>query len=210
VKTLLIVVVVVAVLLIGVVVWMGSPKGPSLEDVAHLRTPHILEMGPQKVLLIRAQGNPNAVGKKAFGLLMKSYFGLKGVPKGGPSLKPVRARWPVGADTPMEEWVGLYAMPVPETVTEFQGFESKDGLTVELATWEYGEVAEILHVGRWDDEIADTEALIEFIRAQGYEITGLHEEEYLKGPGFLFAGNPENYLTLIRYPVKRIDPAGTS
>ncbi len=201
--------VLVAVLLVGVVIWMGMPKGPSLRDVAHLQAPQILEMEPQNVLQVRAQGNPNAVGKKAFGLLMKTYFGLKGVPKRGPSLKPPRARWPVGTDTPMEEWVGLYAMPVPASVTEVQGVESKDGLTVELITWEYGEVAQILHVGRYDEEIVDTEALKDFIRSQGYEITGLHEEDYLKGPGFLFSGNPDNYLTLIRYPVKRIDPAGT-
>jgi hypothetical protein len=166
-------------------------------------------MGPQKVLQVRAQGDPNAVGKKAFGLLMKSYFGLKGVPKRGPSFNPPRARWPVGVDTPMEEWVGLYAMPVPESVTEVQGGESTDGLTVELASWEYGEVAQILHVGGYDEETADTEALKEFIRSQGYEITGLHEEEYLKGPGFLFAGNPDKYLTLIRYPVKKSDPSST-
>ncbi len=68
-------------------------------------------------------------------------------------------------------------------------------------------MAQILHVGRYDEEIADTEVLKEFIRSQGYEITGLHEEEYLKGPGFLFAGDPDDYLTLIRYPVKKIDPS---
>jgi hypothetical protein len=157
-KILLISIALVALVLVGVVIWMGMPKGPSLRDVAHFQAPQILEMGPQKVLLVRAQGDPNAVGKSAFGLLMKSYYGLKSVPKRGPSFKPPRARWPVGVDTPMEEWVGLYAMPVPESVTEVQGGESKDGLTVELATWEYGEVAQIL-------------------------------------------------LTLIRYPVKKIDPS---
>ena len=209
-KILLIIVVLVVVLAAGVVVWMGMPKGPSLRDVAHLQTPQILEMEPQNVLQVRAQGDPNAVGKKAFGLLMKTYFGLKGVPKRGPAFKPPRARWPVGMEIPMEEWVGLYAMPVPGSVTEVGGGESKDGLTVELVTWEYGEVAQILHVGRYDEEVADTEALKEFIRSQGYEIDGLHEEEYLKGPGFLFPGNPDQYLTLIRYPVRKIDPAGTT
>ncbi len=126
-KILLISVVLVAVLLVGVVIWMGMPKGPSLRAVAHLQAPQLLEMGPQKVLQVRAQGNPNAVGKRAFGLLMKSYFGLKGVPEGGASFNPPRARWPVGVDTPMEEWVGFYAMPVPESVTEIRGGESKDG-----------------------------------------------------------------------------------
>jgi hypothetical protein len=203
-KILLIVVVVIVLLLAGVVVWMGMPRGPSLEEVARLQTPQILEMGPQKVLLVRAKGNPNDVGKKAFGLLMKTYFGLKGVPKGGPDFKPPRARWPVRAEIPMEEWDGLYAMPVPESVTYLGDSGAGDGFSVELATWEYGEVAQILHVGRYDAETSTVETLHGFIRSQGYEISGLHEEEYLKGPGFLFAGNPEEYLTVIRYPVKKI------
>jgi hypothetical protein len=204
VKILLIVVVLVAVLLVGVFLWMGLPKGPSLDKVAHLRTPQILDMDSQKVLQVRAKGDPNAVGKRAFGLLMKTYFGLKGVPKGGPSFKPPRARWPVESGLPMEEWEGLYAIPVPESVTELSPVASKDGLTVELAEWEYGEVAQILHVGRYDAEIPTVETLNGFIRSQGYEIAGLHEEEYLKGPGFLFMGNPDNYLTIIRYPVRKI------
>ncbi len=209
-KILLIVAVLLVVLVAAVVGWMGLPKGPSFSEVSHLQTPQILEMEPQKVLQVRARGNPNAVGKSAFGLLMKTYFGLKGVPKGGPDFMAARARWPVGLDTPMEEWVGLYAMPVPGSVTEVPEAGSQDDLTVELTTWEYGEVAQILHVGRYDQEVADTEALKAFIRSQGYEITGLHEEEYLKGPGFLFAGNPDKYLTLIRYPVKKIDSTGSS
>ena len=203
-KILLIVLVLLVMIVGAAVVWIGRPKGPSLGEVDHLKNPQILRMDPQKVLLVSAQGDPNAVGKNAFGLLMKTYFGLKGVPKGGPSFKPPRARWPVDADIPKEEWVGLYALPVPESVTEIGTAEGPGGLEVELATWEYGEVAQILHVGRYDDEIADTEALKEFIRARGYEVTGLHEEEYLKGPGLLFAGNPDNYLTLIRYSVGEI------
>jgi hypothetical protein len=103
----------------------------------------------------------------------------------------------------MEEWEGLYAMPVPEAVTDFGGAGTSQGLSVELATWEYGEVAQILHFGRYDAEEPTVETLQGFIRSQGYVIDGLHEEEYLKGPGFLFAGNPDKYLTIIRYPVKK-------
>lgn len=203
-KILLAVALVVILLLAGGVIWIGMPHGPSLEEVAHLKNPRIVEMGPQKVLLVRAKGNPNVVGKSAFGLLMRTYFSLKGVPKAGPSLKPPRARWPVESDIPMEDWEGFYALPVPENVSEIPPAESKDGLWVELAIWDYGEVAEILHVGRYDAEPPTVEALKEYIRTQGYEIDGLHEEDYLKGPGFLFAGNPDNYLTMIRYPVRKI------
>jgi hypothetical protein len=209
VKILLIVVVVLLLLLVAGILWIGSPKGPSLSQVAHLKTPQILEMEPQKVLLVKASGNPNTVGGKAFGLLMKNYFRLKGVPKGGPSFKPPRARWPVHSGTPMEEWEGLYAMPVPETVTEVPAAEGPGGLRVELTTWDYGVVAQILHVGRYDQEVPTVDALRDYIHSQGYEIDGLHEEEYLKGPGFLFAGNPDKYLTLIRYPVKKVDSEGT-
>jgi effector-binding domain-containing protein len=204
VKILLIVVVLIVACVAGAVIWMGMPQGPSLKDVAHLRTPSIVEMGPQKVLLVRAKGNPNEAGKQAFGLLMKTYYQLEGVPKGGPDFKPPRARWPVGIEEDMDQWVGMYAMPLPETVTELPEGASADGLTVELVNWEYGEVAQILHVGPYDQEMENVQTLMDFIEAEGYEVSGLHEEEYLRGPGFLFAGNPDNYLTLIRYPVRKV------
>lgn len=204
-KILLIILVLLVILVVAVVAWMGMPKGPSVEEVAHLKTPQILTMEAQQVLQVRARGDPNQVGKAAFGLLMKTYFKLKGVPRGGPQMKAPRARWQIEPGIAMEEWEGLYAIPVPESVTGLPMTEPQEGLTVELTTWEYGEVAQVLHVGPWDQETANIEALHGFIRSQGYQITGLHEEEYLKGPGFLFAGNPENYLTLIRYQVRRID-----
>lgn len=197
----------VALALVAAVFWVGMPKGPSLKEVAHLQHPEILEFPPQKVLLVRAKGNPAQVGKAAFGLLMKAYFRLKGVPKGGPSFKPPRGRWPVQAGQPPEEWAGLYAMPVPDSVVEVPDTGGGEGLTVELDTWDYGEVAQILHVGPYDQEDTTVRVLVDFIREEGYEISGIHEEEYLKGPGFWFAGNPGSYLTLIRYPVKR---AGSS
>jgi hypothetical protein len=41
-----------------------------------------------------------------------------------------------------------------------------------------------------------------FIADKGYEMAGMHEEEYLVGPGM---GNapPESYRTIIRYQVKK-------
>ncbi len=202
-KILLIVVVLIVAFVAGAVVWIGMPKGPSLEEVAHMRAPALVEMAPQKVLLVRAQGNPNDVAGAAFGLLMKTYYQLDGVPKGGADFKPPRARWPVGVEEEMDSWMGLYAMPIPETVTAVPEGASSDGLTVELATWEYGMMAQILHVGRYDQEPPTVQTLMNFIEAEGYEVSGLHEEDYLKGPGFLFAGNPDDYLTLIRYPVSK-------
>jgi len=201
-KLLLLLVAVVVLALIGVIVWIGSPKGPRLEDVAHLREPRLTMLLPLKVLLVTALGDPNTVGKKAFGRLMRTYYGLKGVPKGGAAFKAPRARWP-DAGGASREWTGYYALPVPDSVTELPARRAEAGLEVTLATWEYGEVAEILHVGPYSAEEPTVARLKSFIEERGYEIAGAHEEEYLRGPGMLFAGDPGSYLTLIRYPVRR-------
>ena len=95
-------------------------------------------------------------------------------------------------------------MPVPDEVTTLPEYEAEAGLKVALTTWEYGEVAEILHIGPYDKEDQTIAKLMTFIEQQGYEIIGEHEEEYLKGPGMFFKGNPEKYYTIIRYQVKKI------
>jgi hypothetical protein len=205
---LLAIVLVIVVVGVAFVVWIGSPMGPDLEEVAHLKEPRLTTMAPQKVIVVTARGAPNAVAKEAFGLLMSTYFRLEGVPKYGPAFKPPRGRWPVESGQPADQWVGHYAIPVPDTVTELPSPAEEDGLRAELETWDYGEVAEILHQGRYDEEEPTVERLKAFIEESGYEIAGLHEEEYLKGPGMLFAGNPEKYLTIIRYPVRRRPTSG--
>ena len=58
-----------------------------------------------------------------------------------------QARWPLDVGTPRSEWIGLYAIPVPQSVTTIPASDSGARLRVELATWDYGEVAEVLHVG---------------------------------------------------------------
>jgi hypothetical protein len=73
-----------------------------------------------------------------------------------------------------------------------------------IENWEYGLTAEILHLGPYGDEAEDIAALKRFISANGLAIRGPHEEEYVKGPGMLFKGNPAKYRTWIRYPVARI------
>jgi hypothetical protein len=64
-------------------------------------------------------------------------------------------------------------------------------------------VAEILHVGSYSTEKPDVARLLQFISANGYRGVGEHEEEYVKGPGMLFAGDPDQYLTIIRLRVEK-------
>ena len=75
-------------------------------------------------------------------------------------------------------------------------------MTVSLTTWKYGEVAELLYIGPYDEERLVLEGLRDYINESGYAYVGSHEEEYLKGPGMFFRGNPENYVTILRYEVR--------
>lgn len=177
-------------------------RGPDLTKYEPLKEPKLSTAPNQKMLVVEAKGDPRVAGEKAFGLLMQIYFKMKDTPK-GPTQSAPRARWPVAFETPKTEWVGLYAMPVPETATELPQYEAKPELKVALTTWEYGEVAEILHYGPYDKEQPTVARLMEFIKAQGYEVAGDHEEEYLKGPTMFSKGDPEKYVTIIRYRVKK-------
>ncbi len=117
--------------------------------------------------------------------------------------QPPRARW-TGDFSIKSSLTGRYAMPVPEGTVSLPPVEAEPGFQVRLTTWEYGDVAEILHVGPYDREAATVQRLHRFLDRQGYEIIGDHEEEYLKGPGRFFKGDPEKYQTIIRYRVKKM------
>jgi len=194
----------VAVVAVPALLFLMALGGPSEAQFEYLKDPQVRILPDLKVLEVEARGEPGVVGGQAFGLLFKTYFQLKGVPK-GPRQPAPRARWPLPLDTPKGEWIGRYAMPVPESVAALPiQSDSTPGLRVELTTWEYGDVAEILHVGPYDREEPTVARLTQFIRECRYEIVGEHEEEYLKGPGMFGKGNPNKYLTILRYRVKKL------
>ncbi len=198
------VVVPVVVIVVPVAVFLFALGGPNPAQFEYLKDPQVRILPDLKVLQVEAKGEPGVVAGQAFGLLFKTYFQLKGVPK-GPQQPAPRARWPLPLDTPKGEWIGRYAMPVPENVDALPSQDDDTpGLRVELTTWEYGDVAEILHVGPYDREEPTVARLTQFIKDCRYEILGEHEEEYLKGPGMFSKGNPEKYLTIIRYRVKKV------
>jgi hypothetical protein len=195
--------IVVLVILVLVILYLVMMRGPDLSGYERLRNPAISTKPDQKMLVVRARGDPNVAGGEAFGLLFKLYFKVKGVAK-GPKQPAPRARWPVSLNVEPSEWVGHYALPVPDHVTVVPEHETTTELEVELMTWEYGEVAEILHVGPYGEEKPTIERLHAFIEDGGYDIVGDHEEEYLRGPGMPFIKvRPEDYYTIIRYQVEK-------
>ena len=202
-------IIVAAVLLIVIVVGVGgvfvvSPPAVDLSVYEPLRSPAIRTKLDQKVIEVVAKGAPKDTAGDAIGLLFKTLYSLRGSVEGVEMSAP-RARWPVGSDQPPEQWVGRFALPVPAAVTELP-LQSGDGLRVEIAVWKYGETAEILHVGAYDAEAPTVDELKAYIAQQGYVIVGEHEEEYVKGPGMFFAGNSDEYYTIIRYPVRKVVP----
>jgi hypothetical protein len=194
--------VVLAAIIFGEVTAIG--QNIDVNQFERLKQPKISTKQNQKMLVVEAKGDPNIIGGQAFGLLFQLYYSLQDTPKGQLQNFP-RARWPESLQTPKTEWTGLYAMPVPETVTSIPPHQQREGLKASLATWEYGEVAEILYLGPYSREEPALKQLREFIQQQGYIILGGHEEEYIIGPTSNDKGNPEKYVTILRYRVRKLD-----
>jgi hypothetical protein len=156
-----------------------------------LKDPAISAKPAAKMLVVEAKGDPAVASGPAFGLLFKVFFRIPGA-----RMAPPRARWAFGPETPKDQWVGYYALPVPDAATLPPGSEG-----AKIAVWDYGDVAEILHAGAYADETPTIEKLQKFIADNGYVIAGPHEEEYIRGPES--GPNSAGYLTIIRYQVKR-------
>ncbi len=155
------------------------------------------------MLIYEAEGDPNETVGEAFGALFSTFFKLK--KKHGLEMKAPIARWPKSPDTPKEQWLGIYGLQINDSVMEIPAKILEEYPRLKLETWQYGEVAEILHVGSYASENPTVAKLHQFITDSGYEISGLHEEEYLKGPGMFSKGNPDKYYTIIRYPVHKME-----
>jgi hypothetical protein len=175
---------------------------PNLSQFEYLKTPQITNKANQKVILVKAFGEPEKTTAKAFKLLFNTYYKIKGVPKY--PLPAPRARWFAEPNTPENQWAGYFAIPIPDNIKKNPEINDNSGLTIEITTWEYGDVAEILYIGPYDKEVPTIEKLTNFIKKSGYEIAGPHEEEYLKGPSLFFHRDPKNFLTIIRYQIKKI------
>ena len=161
--------------------------------------PQILETPPQKMAVVYGKGAPDKVFPELMPALFGSVYTLKFdlKKKGLPTFKVsgLRARYPDAHLVPMEEWTHIIGLPIPEGTTSLP--QKVPNIEVKLETWEYGTVAQILHLGAYDQEYPTVERLHKFIQDSGYEIAGVHEEEYLTSP------DAKVVKTIIRYPIKK-------
>ncbi len=187
---------------ISSIVCLSAFCGPDLSRYDALRTPAISQKEARTMMVIEMKGDPAQTSGAAISRLFKLYYQVKGSYKNFPEGAPI-GRWTNTLTDPRDQWVGIFGLPAaPEMKTlpdEYLTTEPK----VRLETWQYGDVAEILHVGPYSAETPTIEKLKEFIKKSGYEISGAHEEEYLQGPGWIFKGDENEYRTIIRYPVKK-------
>jgi len=163
------------------------------------KEPQILEMPPQKMAVVYGKGAPDKVFPELMPALYGSVYTLKFdlKKKGLPTFKVsgLRARYPDAHLVPMDEWTHIIGLPIPEDTTSLP--QKVAGTEVKIEQWEYGTVTQILHLGPYDQEYATVERLHKFIEESGYEIAGVHEEEYLTTPD---AKVPK---TIIRYSVRK-------
>lgn len=171
---------------------VSAAAAQDLKAFEPLKEPRIRTMPAQKMLVVESKGDPNTSAQAGISLLFKTFFSLPGVTMTAP-----RSRWLSPLDTPKEKWVGLYALPLPDSVAGLPA--GTTGARIEV--WQYGEVAEILHLGGYDKEPPTIEKLLKFIAEKGYVASGPHEEEYLAGPGMV--ADPAKYQTIIRYQVRK-------
>jgi len=177
------------------IVFLIFSCGPGRKFIEERKEPRFVELPDQKVICIVLKGNADETSKLAFPKLFRTFYRIK---ENKVKFSIPRARW-IGDLSKPKEFIGHFALPISDNVNEIPEGSDND---IMITNWDYGLNAEILHIGPYDKEKETIEKLIRFIHSNGYEISGLHEEEYIKGPGLIF-NNPEKYLTIIRYKVRR-------
>ncbi len=161
--------------------------------------PVIVEMPAQTMAVVVSKGDPNVVGAVVgpalFGAVYTLKFTLKKAGREDFKVTGFRARWPDAHLLPKDQWTAHWALPIPEGTTELPAKVPEPKVHIEV--WEYGTVAEVLHLGPYSEEGPTVEALHKFIEESGYELAGIHEEEYLTRP------DAKVQKTVVRYPVRK-------
>ncbi len=159
--------------------------------------PEIVELPAQRMAVIYTRGDPHQQ-QDALAALHGAVYTLKFARKNEGhdfEVGPLRARWPDAHLLAKDEWLGIWGLPIPDDVESVP--RETPGFDVKVERWSYGTVAQVVHTGSYTEEEPVVAALHAFIEESGYEITGVHEEEYLTSP------QAKEQKTIIRYPVQR-------
>ncbi len=163
--------------------------------------PEKVTLPDRKVLTITSVGDPNVVGEAIFGPLYGTAYTTKFKtfkPKGVKmELGKLVAHWPDAHLKPKDQWTGVWAIPVPDYVTEADIIQKDPENPVSLEVWQGGEYAQILHLGSYTEEGPTIKILHDYIESvlgiPMKDVPGVHEEEYLTRP------DAKVVKTIVRY-----------
>ena len=160
--------------------------------------PYIYTLTGGRVLVAQIKGDPDITMDTAETTLYSASRKLKLSPS---YMSARHLQWNQRYTTPVQEWVVHYSKMVPETATGLADIKDTADVKIFYERREKTEIAEILHLGRYQ-EIPDSLAkLRQFIDNKGYEVSGFYEEVYIVFEHI--EPNPYEYETLLRYEVTR-------
>jgi effector-binding domain-containing protein len=90
---------------------------------------------------------------------------------------------------------------VPETATGLADIQDTAHVKIFYERREKTEIAEILHIGLYEEIPDSLVKLRQFIDNEGYQISGFYEEVYIVFEHI--ESNPYEYETLLRYEVTK-------
>ncbi|MCE9499211.1 MAG: hypothetical protein K8R21_01670, partial [Leptospira sp.] len=133
--------------------------GPSydLSKFENLREPKISEKASLNVMTIELEGVAGEIASKGLGTLFKASYKLESSSRLVDKEAP-RARWKLtdGKEFSEAEYttklIGKFGIAVSDSLKEIPDSIKSQNPEIKLETWNYGSVAEILHVGGYDKE----------------------------------------------------------
>ncbi len=180
----------------------------------------VVDVPAMMVLAIDGRGDPNTAPayKQAVEALFAVSYALKFLLKNGPraidyAVMPLEGLWWTADGAPFSPdykeglcWTAMIVQPdgvTPAFVEEARRrVAAKKGeaalADLRYASWHEGLVAQIMHVGRYDDEGPALAKIHAFIAQHGHTPQGKHHEIYLGDPA---RTAPERLRTILRQPI---------
>ncbi len=160
--------------------------------------PHISTLTEGKVLVAKISGDPDITMDTAGITLYSAGRKLKLSPS---YIAAKHLTWSQRDTALRKDWVVYYSRMVPETATSLADIQDSANVTIYYDRRETTKIAEILHMGQYDDIPKSLIKLRQFIDKEGYRLSGFYEEVYLVFEHI--EPDPNKYETLLRYQIAR-------
>ena len=196
------------------------------KELKHLYKPsakkvEFVDVPEMNFLMIDGKGNPNT--SKEFSNAVEALFSLsytikfmikKGEKQIDYGVLPLEGLWWADdmnkfSTENKDEWKWTVMIMQPEFITEsivkeaIQKVKVKKDLpaleNIRFESFNEGKVAQTLHIGPFSEEGPTIEKVHNFIKENGYKLSGKHHEIYLSD---IRKAAPEKWKTVIRQPIK--------